>query len=115
MKYEHKQAPLLSKREYAKRLRRSVFLASIFVAVSLAIGTIGYHAFGELAWVDSFLNSSMILTGMGPVDKMPDDAGKLFASFYSLFSGIAFLTTISIVLAPILHRAMHKFHIGDDE
>jgi hypothetical protein len=70
---------------------------------------------GELPWIDSFLNASMILTGMGPVDKMTCEAGKLFAAFYSLYSGVAFLTTMGVILAPILHRALHKFHLGDEE
>lgn len=115
MIYEKKDEPLLSKEQFAKRLRRNVLLACALVAGSLFIGMAGYHFLGALPWIDSLLNASMILTGMGPVDRMVDDAGKLFAAFYSLFSGIAFLTTISVVLAPILHRAMHKFHIGDDE
>jgi hypothetical protein len=115
MIYEHKDAPLLSKEKFAQRLWRNILIAAVLLAFSLLIGTTGYHFFGELPWVDSFLNASMILTGMGPVDRMNDEGGKLFAAFYSLFSGIAFLTTISVVLAPILHRAMHKFHIGDDD
>lgn len=115
MKYEHKDAPLASKEKFVRRMWRSIFIAGILVAFSLLTGTFGYHYLGDLRWIDSFLNASMILTGMGPVDKMDCDAGKLFASFYSLFSGIAFLTTIGFVLAPILHRAMHKFHIGDED
>lgn len=115
MIYEHKDEPLLSKEKFTRRLWQNILIAAILVALSLIIGMIGYHYFGDLPWVDSFLNASMILTGMGPVDKMNSEAGKLFAAFYSLFSGIAFLTTIGVVLAPILHRAMHRFHIGDDE
>jgi len=115
MKFEKKTQPLVSKKEFLRRLLRSIVIAFILVTVSLLIGTAGYHYFGELHWLDSFLNSSMILTGMGPVDKLNSDAGKLFAAFYSLFSGIAFLTTISVILAPILHRGLHRFHLGDGE
>lgn len=115
MIYEHKDEPLLPKEKFTQRLWRNILFGALLVALSLVIGMIGYHYFGELPWVDSFLNASMILTGMGPVDRMNNEAGKLFAAFYSLFSGIAFLTTISVVLAPILHRGLHKFHIGDDE
>ena len=71
----------------------------------------GYHCFGNLPWVDSFLNASMILTGMGPVDRMETDAGKLFSSFYALFSGVAFLTFVAVLFSPLYHRFMHKFHL----
>lgn len=115
MSYEQKDAPLASPQKYVKRLWRNIFIAAGLVSFSLLIGMVGYHYFGELPWLDSFLNSSMILTGMGPVDRMNTESGKLFAALYSLFSGIAFLTTIGVILAPILHRGMHKFHIGDDD
>lgn len=83
--------------------------------ISLVIGVYGYHYYASLGWTDSLLNASMILTGMGPVDRMTTEGGKLFASFYALFSGIAFLTTMGILIAPVLHRFLHKFHIGFDE
>lgn len=76
---------------------------------------LGYHITGNLGWVDSFYNTCMILTGMGPVDPMPSDAGKIFASCYALYSGVAFLTTIAVVLVPVLHRIMHKFHFDTKE
>ncbi len=68
-----------------------------------------------MPWIDALLNSSMILTGMGPVDSMKTDAGKLFATFYALYSGIAFLTLVAVMLAPVLHRVMHKFHLDDTD
>ncbi len=115
MKYEHKDAPLASKEKFAKRLWRNIFIAAVLIGISILIGTVGYHILGKLPWIDSFLNASMILTGMGPVDRMETEGAKLFAALYSLFSGIAFLTTIGFVLAPLLHRAMHRFHIGDED
>ena len=90
-------------------------LASLFIALSLAMGVSGYHYYGRLNLVDSFYNACMILTGMGPVDKMPNNASKLFGSFYSLYSGIAFLTTVALFISPIVHRALHFFHLDDDD
>lgn len=78
----------------------------------------GYHFGGELSWIDAFLNASMILTGMGPVDHLNTAAGKLFAAFYALFSGISFLTFVAVLFAPIYHRFLHKLHLnieGDNE
>ena len=87
----------------------------LILAFSIGIGTAGYHVFGNLPWVDSFLNASMILTGMGPVDRMETDAGKLFASFYALFSGVAFLTFAGVLFTPVYHRFMHKFHLNIED
>ena len=78
------------------------------------MGMAGYHWLGGLGWVVSLLNASMILTGMGPVDKMQTDTAKLFATFYSLYSGIAFLTTSAILLTPGVHRILHIIHLDDE-
>ncbi len=83
----------------------------LILAFSLCVGTLGYHAFGRLPWTDAFLNASMILTGMGPVDRMDTEAGKLFAAFYALYSGVAFLTLAGVLFAPVYHRFLHKFHL----
>ena len=85
------------------------------VVLSLAIGSCGYHYYGPMSWIDALLNSAMILTGMGPVDDMQTVGGKLFATFYALYSGIAFLTLVAVRLAPVLHRIMHKFHLDDEK
>ncbi len=89
----------------------------IILAFSLGIGTVGYHIYARLPWIDSLLNASMILTGMGPVDHLDSDSAKLFAAFYALFSGVAFLTFVGVLFAPIYHRFLHKFHLelGDDD
>lgn len=93
-----------------------LFLISfVFLAFSLAIGVWGYHYYAGLPLLDSLLNASMILTGMGPIDPMKSDAAKLFASFYSIYSGVAFLTSIGVFIVPTLHRLLHKFHIEDTE
>lgn len=75
------------------------------------LGVLGYHFFEDIGWIDSLLNASMILGGMGPVTELKTDAGKIFASFYALFSGIVFLVTVGIIFAPIVHRFLHKLHI----
>jgi len=85
------------------------------VIASLAAGAIGYHFICGLPWVDSILNASMILTGMGPVDPMRTTAAKLFASAYAIFSGVAFLTIVGVLVAPIIHRYLHRFHLEMDE
>ena len=80
----------------------------------LRIGLIGYHYSGHLSWVDSLLNASMILGGMGPLDVLTDTNAKLFASFYALFSGLAFIGIASLLIAPFAHRLMHRLHLEDD-
>lgn len=88
------------------------------MAGSLALGMLGYHLVAGLSWIDALVNASMILTGMGPVDEMSTVGAKLFASFYALFSGVAFLTIVAVLLAPAVHRFLHRFHLdlaGDQD
>lgn len=113
--YEHHSRPLLPKKEYYNRLFRNFLWGGMIVIFSLILGILGYHFMGGLGWTDSLLNASMILTGMGPVNAMTTTAGKLFASFYALFSGVVFLTTIAFVLAPVAHRFLHKFHMDENK
>ena len=113
--YEHKSAPLLSRWEFYQRLARSFGASLAIVAFSLGLGTAGYHWFGGLSWIDSLLNAAMILTGMGPVNTLTTTSGKLFATFYALYSGIAFLTMMAVIASPVVHRFIHKFHLEDDD
>jgi hypothetical protein len=116
MVFEKRHKPLLPTKEFLKRALWYFLISSLILAVSLGLGMLGYHHYGEsLSWTDSFLNASMILTGMGPVDAMKSDAAKLFAGFYALFSGIAFLTIVAVLFAPIIHRFFHAFHLDMDE
>jgi len=85
----------------------------LLIGFSLGIGMIGYHYFSELPWIDSLLNASMILTGMGPVDPMSTPAAKIFASIYAIYSGVAFLSTVAVFLSPIVHRFLHKLHVDE--
>ena len=82
-----------------------------FLCISLAIGTVGYAHFAHLPAIDAFLNAAMILTGMGPVDRMETTAGKIFAGIYALYSGVAFLTFCGVLFTPVFHRFLHKFHL----
>lgn len=110
--FEAVSQPLLPRAAFLRRLARHGGLAILFIAFSLLIGMAGYRAFAGLSWLDSFLNASMILTGMGPIAPMATPAAKVFAGCYALFSGLAFLSSAGILFAPIVHRAMHRFHLG---
>jgi hypothetical protein len=111
MKLEHHHQPLLPIHHFWRRMAAYAAVALGLVAISLGIGMVGYHSIGGLPWVDSLLNAAMILTGMGPVDPMRNTAAKLFASGYAIFSGVAFLTIVGILLAPVVHRFLHHFHL----
>jgi hypothetical protein len=108
--YEPRNHRLLSWPGFLRRAGRHVGLASVIAAFAVGVGTIGYHVFDGLNWIDSFLNASMILSGMGPVDKMISSSAKIFAALYALFSGLVFIGVMGIVLAPWFHRLMHTFH-----
>src|SRR5689334_6116063 len=112
--FEHRSQPLLPPRAFLRRLLASAAAAAALVAVSLAIGMVGYHGFENLGWLDAYLNSAMLLGGMGPVNTPVTAAGKLFAGVYALYCGFVVLFTAGIVLAPIAHRLMHWFHLADD-
>lgn len=113
--YEHRTAPLLSRRRFSLRLLQHGGAALAAMIVSLAVGTVGYHILGELRWVDAFENASMILGGMGPVDPIGSTAGKLFASCYALYSGVVFLVIAGLLFAPVFHRLLHRFHLERSE
>jgi hypothetical protein len=114
-KFEHKNTPVLSRKAFYKRQVRFLMYSMFLLSSSLAIGMIGYRVFGGLSWIDAFYNASMILTGMGPIDKMTEDASKIFASLYALFSGVVFLSTVAVLFAPAIHRFMHLMHIEEQD
>jgi uncharacterized membrane protein len=101
----------LSLRKFAKRVVQHFVLALLVVVVALGIGISGYHYLAELNWIDSFLNASMILGGMGPVDSLHSVAAKIFAACYALFSGLVFIGIASLMVAPFAHRLLHRFHL----
>lgn len=114
-KLEHKTRPLLPFRQFMVRVIGYFLFSLLLIAFSLGIGTFGYHYFGEISWIDAFYNASMILTGMGPVNEMIIVKAKLFFSFYALFSGIAFLSTVAVIFAPIAHIMLLMLHFQDYE
>jgi hypothetical protein len=83
----------------------------LLIAAALVIGILGYHLFERMSWTDSFLNASMILSGMGPATTLVTTGGKLFAGFYALFSGLAFIAIVVILLSPIIHEFFRKIHV----
>jgi hypothetical protein len=110
LKFEHIKQPLLSSRGFVFRLATHGGIAVGFLLLSLAMGMAGYHYICDLDWMDAYLNACMILTGMGPVNVMLSAGAKFFSGLYALFSGIAFLTAMGVIFAPILHRILHRFH-----
>jgi len=109
--YEHHTVPLLSRGQFAMRMASHVGAIGALVAISLLVGMVGYHALARMSWVDSFLNSSMLLGGMGPVGDLPNDTAKIFAGVYALYAGLVFIVSIGIIIAPIAHRILHRLHV----
>ncbi len=108
---ERIRKPLPSMQHFLLRMATHLFIAGLIVVLGLGLGMVGYHMTEKMSWVDSFVNAAMILSGMGPLTPLATHGGKIFAGFYALFSGLLFIVLMSIVLAPILHRFLHKFHI----
>ncbi len=111
--YENRHQAPLSRAGFNQRLLRHFSVAMLLLLASLGGGMLGYHSFEHLAWIDAFLNSAMLLGGMGPVNTPVTEGGKLFAGLFALYSGMIFLIAVAFVLAPILHRILHRFHWHD--
>ena len=111
--YEHKSQRLAPKKVYYRRIARNGIYALGILLICLSIGIVGYHYTCNATWLDSLHNASMILSGMGPVIAINTDAGKWFSSLYAIFSGIAFITNIGFIIAPIAHRFFHKLHLEE--
>jgi len=110
--FERNYEPLLPRPKYIRRQGRYAAAALLMVMVAWLIGILGYRLLEGMAWIDAILNAAMILGGMGPVDPLRTNAGKLFASFYALFSGIIFLVSVGLLIAPAFHRLLHQFHLA---
>ena len=108
--YESRRQPPLPHAHFARRLGWHLALALGVLAASLGIGMAGYAAFEQLPWLDAFLNAAMLLGGMGPVDLPRTEAGKLFVGCYALYAGLVFIATAALVLTPVMHRVLHRFH-----
>ncbi len=111
--YESRYRPLLPLSKFVKRMMCNLLLGGGIILISLLIGIWGYHTFEEMDWISSYENAAMILSGMGPVDPLVTEKGKLFAGSYAIFSGVIFLVAIAIFLTPLFHRFFHKFMIKD--
>ena len=112
--YERKNEALAPKSVFIRRMLWNLFIACLLLSVCLALGILGYHYSDNIAWIDALHNASMILSGMGPVVPITSVCGKLFSSFYALFSGVAFITNIGIILAPMAHRLYHRLHVDEE-
>ena len=112
--YEHHSEPILPPKQFILRMVRHALFAFAILIGSLILGVLGYHFLCNLRWSDSLVNASMLLGGMGPVDRVDTLQGKLFISFYALYSGIVFLVSVGVLLGPLLHRFLHRFHLEMD-
>jgi hypothetical protein len=115
MKLENRKEKVTPLPHFLFRLGRFGLFALGLILFSVLIGTIGYHYFGQISWLDSFHMACMILTGMGPVVEMTSTPSKLFSSFYALYSGVAFLSITAVFFAPIIHRLLHILHVEEDD
>lgn len=113
--FEKKRHPVLPRRQFVRRMARSLGIASGLALLSLLVGMAGYHFLENLPWIDAFVNAAMILGGMGPVDPLKTDGGKLFAGGYALYCGLVVIITAGVIFAPVMHRLLHKFHAEEDE
>jgi len=108
--FEHRRQPLLAQKRFYVRFARGASIGLSIILGSLAVGMAGYHWFERMPWLDAFVNAAMILSGMGPVGQLQTNAGKLFAGCYALYSGLALITSVGVIFAPVFHRFLHKFH-----
>lgn len=117
LNFERKSEPVVPRHHFVLRLAHNVAFSAILVLASLAAGMIGYQVFEGLDTVDSFVAAAMILSGMGPTDQLHTEGGKVFAGCYALYSGLLIITVTGLVLAPLAHRVLHRFHVEveDDE
>jgi hypothetical protein len=115
LSFESKVQPLLPTKEFAKRLATNFAFASLLIGISLLVGMAGYAWFEGMTWIDAFANASMILSGMGPLEPVKSVGGKLFAGCYALYSGLVLIFATGILLAPVVHRLLHQFHVDSTE
>ena len=113
--YEHHASPLLPWPAFRARLARAIWLGLALIAASLAIGMLGYRYIAGQDWPDAFLNAAMILSGMGPVGDLKTTGAKIFAGIYALYSGLTLISIVGVVIAPVVHRFLHRFHLESEK
>jgi hypothetical protein len=113
--FEHRQEPLAPKSVFYSRIARSAGAGFFAIFISLFAGMAGYHYIEDIPWVAAYQEAALILSGMGPAATMQTDLGKIFAGTYALYSGLALILTVGVIIAPIVHRFFHKFHLDFDE
>jgi len=112
--YEHKKQRIIPIRTFYQRVLKNILIAFFVMIICLIIGIMGYHFTADIAWLDALHNAAMILSGMGPVVEIKNVSGKWFSSFYALFSGVVFITNIGIILAPAIHRILHRLNVEEE-
>jgi len=115
MKYERRREPLAPWNRFRRRLLGHFGIALAVIGVSLGVGMAGYRYFQRMDWIDAFLNAAMLLGGMGPIETKFTWGGKLFAGLYALYAGLVVLVAAGILMAPVFHRFIHRFHLEEDE
>lgn len=108
--FEHRDQEPLSRRLFAMRMMRHAAAGAVIVAGSLTLGMWGYHRFARESWLDAFVNSAMLLGGMGQIGTVDSEGGRLFSGFFALYAGMVFLVLIATILTPVFHRVLHRFH-----
>src|ERR1700722_9532794 len=111
--FERRNQPLASLSKFIRRLCLAILFGLLIIAISLYIGMLGYHSLEKMPWIDAFVNAAMILSGMGPVTELEADGGKFYGGWDAGFSGLAFIVMVGVILAPAIHRALHKFHLEE--
>ncbi|HEV8587688.1 MAG TPA: hypothetical protein VGQ72_02340 [Pyrinomonadaceae bacterium] len=114
-RFERRHDQLAPVSVYVQRIVGSLVIGLSLMAIALSIGIAGYRFIAGFNWIDSLLEASMILGGMGPVRELPNESAKVFASIYALFSGVVFIALMGIILSPIAHRVLHKFHVDEED
>jgi hypothetical protein len=109
--FERRNHQLISRRRFARRMAKAIGLWCALTGAGLGIGMAGYAAFEHMSLVDAYVNAAMILSGMGPLGELKTTAGKIFAGSYAIFSGLVIIIATGVVLAPIFHRVLHRFHL----
>jgi hypothetical protein len=113
--FETRRQPVAGFGAFLTRMGTSLAMAGVLIVVSLLIGMTGYQTLEGMSAVDAYLNASMLLGGMGPVDTLHTNAGKIFAATYALYCGVMLIVTTGIILAPVVHRVLHALHADDGD